>query len=184
MESSTSVTFTLSTSGTMQLVFLSSFTGSVKIDGTSYTASAGIVTATLSAGTHTISKGDVAYLFLIIIDLDDSGSSSSAGVESSSSTEDSSSSSEDSSSSSEDRTAISTKMAHLPAGISFNRGTSRLTIGSASVNRVDIISIQGEKILHSANGQSEFSLAKMPSGIYIVRAITAEGTFSMKIFKD
>ena len=184
MESSTSITFTLSTSGTMQLVFLSSYTGSVKIDGTSYTASAGIVTATLSAGTHTISKADVAYLFLIIIDLDDSGSSSSAGVESSSSTENSSSSSEDSSSSSEDRTAISTKMTHLPAGISFNRGTSRLTIGSASVNRVDIISIQGEKILHSANGQSEFSLAKMPSGIYIVRAITAEGTFSMKIFKD
>ena len=184
MESSTSITFTLSTSGTMQLVFLSSYTGSVKIDGTSYTASAGIVTATLSAGTHTISKADVAYLFLIIIDLDDSGSSSSAGVESSSSTENSSSSSEDSSSSSEDRTAISTKMTHLPAGISFNRGTSRLTIGSASVNRVDIISIQGEKILHSANGQSEFSLAKMPSGIYIVRAVTAEGTFSMKIFKD
>jgi pectate lyase len=128
------------------------------------------VTATLTAGTHTISKADVAYLFLIIIDLDDSGSSSSAGVESSSS--------------SEDRTVISTKMTHLPAGIFFNRGTSRLTIGSASVNRVDIISIQGEKILHSANGQSEFSLAKMPSGIYIVRAITAEGTFSMKIFKD
>ena len=191
MESSTSITFTLSTSGTMRLVFLESFTGAVKIDGTSYTASAGIVTASLSAGTHTISKGDVAYLFLIIIDLDDSGSSSSAGVESSSSTEDSSSSTEDSSSSnedssssSEDRTAISTKMTHLPAGISFNRGTSRLTIGSASVNRVDIISIQGEKILHSANGAQVFNLDMLPSGIYLVRAKTAEGMQQMKFFKE
>ncbi|MBP5247626.1 MAG: pectate lyase [Fibrobacter sp.] len=187
METATSITFTLSTSGTMQLVFLSSFTGSVKVDGTSYTASAGIVTVNLAAGSHTITKGDAAYLFLIVIDLDDGNSSSSTNVQSSSSSEtslSSSSSVEESSSSSSDRTAISTRAVGLPAGIHFNRSTSRLTIGSASVNRVDVISITGEKVLHSANGQSEFSLAKMPSGIYLVRAITAEGHLTLKIFKD
>lgn len=194
METSTSIEFSLSTSGTMQLVFLSSFTGSVKIDGKSYTASSGIVSVELDQGSHTITKGNVAYLFLISIDLDENNSdvdigksSSSSSVEESSSSvkaEESSSSVEKNSSSSEDRTAISTKVATLSVGIHFNRSTSRLTVGSTSVHQVDILSVSGQKVLHSVNGQSEFSLAKMPSGIYLVRAITAEGTLTMKIFKD
>lgn len=178
MESSTSITFTLSTSGTMRLVFLESFTGAVKVDDTKYTATAGIATVDLAAGSHTISKADVSFLFLIVIDLDENGSSS-ASAESSSS-----SASTESSSSSEESTAIQTQLANIPAGISFNRQTSHLTVGCAAVSRVEIFSISGEKVLHSANGAQVFNLDMLPSGIYLVRAKTAEGMQQMKFFKE
>lgn len=178
MESSTSITFTLSTSGTMRLVFLESFTGAVKVDDTKYTATAGIATVDLAAGSHTITKADVSFLFLIVIDLDENGSSS-ASTESSSS-----SASTESSSSSEESTAIQTQLANIPAGISFNRQTSHLTVGCAAVSRVEIFSISGEKVLHSANGAQVFNLDMLPSGIYLVRAKTAEGMQQMKFFKE
>ena len=178
MESSTSVTFTLSTSGTMRLVFLESFSGAVKVDDTKYTATSGIATVDLAAGSHTITKADVSFLFLIVIDLDENGSSS-ASTESSSS-----SASAESSSSSEESTAIQTQLANIPAGISFNRQTSHLTVGCAAVNRVEIFSISGEKVLHSANGAQVFNLDMLPSGIYLVRAKTAEGMQQMKFFKE
>ena len=75
-------------------------------------------------------------------------------------------------------------MTHLPAGISFNRGTSHLTVGCAAVSRVEIFSISGEKVLHSANGAQVFNLNMLPSGIYLVRAKTAEGIQQMKFFKE
>lgn len=178
MESSTSITFTLSTSGTMRLVFLESFTGAVKVDDTKYTATSGIATVDLAAGSHTITKADVSFLFLIVIDLDENGSSS-ASTESSSS-----SASAESSSSSEESTAIQTQLANIPAGISFNRQTSHLTVGCAAVSRVEIFSISGEKVLHSANGTQVFNLDMLPSGIYLVRAKTAEGMQQMKFFKE
>ncbi|MDD6092070.1 MAG: T9SS type A sorting domain-containing protein [Hallerella succinigenes] len=178
MESSTSITFTLSTSGTMRLVFLESFTGAVKVDDTKYTATSGIATVDLAAGSHTITKADVSFLFLIVIDLDENGSSS-ASTESSSS-----SASAESSSSSEESTAIQTQLANIPAGISFNRQTSHLTVGCAAVSRVEIFSISGEKVLHSANGAQVFNLDMLPSGIYLVRAKTAEGMQQMKFFKE
>src|SRR5574344_909227 len=67
MESSTNIAFTLGSSATLTLYFLSDFTGAVKIDGTKYTATAGVVTVTLAAGAHTITKGDAAYLYYISI---------------------------------------------------------------------------------------------------------------------
>lgn len=67
MESSTNIAFTLGSSATLTLYFLSDFTGAVKVDGTKYTATAGVVTVTLAAGAHTITKGDAAYLYYISI---------------------------------------------------------------------------------------------------------------------
>ena len=61
MESATSITF--SGSGTLTLVFAEA-SKTVKIDGTKYTTDAnGIVTVTLSAGSHEILKGDSINLF-------------------------------------------------------------------------------------------------------------------------
>ena len=65
MESSTSIKFTTTATQELTLVFNSDFTGKVKIDGTSYTATNGIVTTTLKAGSHTITKGNTANLYYI-----------------------------------------------------------------------------------------------------------------------
>ncbi len=64
LESSTSITF--SGSGTLTLVLSEAGKG-VKIDGTEYTTdSNGIITAALSSGSHTITKGDSANLFYMV----------------------------------------------------------------------------------------------------------------------
>ena len=69
MESSTTISFTLSQPGTLTLVFHSNETGKkVKIDGTNkLTSSDGTLTITLAAGTHEITKGDTANLFYMTI---------------------------------------------------------------------------------------------------------------------
>ncbi len=63
MESSTSITFTTAEAGTLVLVLDAGSSYKIKVDGTSYTASNGVVTVELTAGSHTITKGDSANLF-------------------------------------------------------------------------------------------------------------------------
>lgn len=65
IESSTTITFTTTQSGNLTLVLDATFNGAIKVDGTSYTAIAGIVTVSISAGSHTITKGDTTNLFYI-----------------------------------------------------------------------------------------------------------------------
>ncbi len=65
IESSTSITFTTTAEATITLVFNDDFEDGIYIDETSYTASSGIVTATLDAGSHSITKDDVANLYYI-----------------------------------------------------------------------------------------------------------------------
>ncbi len=65
IESSTSISYTTTAASTLTLVFDSSFIGTVIVNGVSYTASAGIVTASLPAGSNTITKGSTANIFYI-----------------------------------------------------------------------------------------------------------------------
>lgn len=67
MESSTSVIFNTEEASTLTLVFNSDFNKKVKIDGTSYTVTNGVLNVDLSAGYHIISKGDVSNLFYIAL---------------------------------------------------------------------------------------------------------------------
>ena len=67
IESSTSIIFTTSQPGTLTLVFDATFTGTIKVDGVAYNAVAGIATINISAGLHTITKGETANLFYIKI---------------------------------------------------------------------------------------------------------------------
>lgn len=65
IESSTSIQFTTAKASVLTLVFNTGFTGKIKINGADYPAVAGKVTLNLAAGTHTITKADVANLYLI-----------------------------------------------------------------------------------------------------------------------
>jgi pectate lyase len=67
MESSTGISFTLSQEATLTLVFNETFTGKININGTSYSAMAGVTTVTLSAGSYKITKGDVGNLYYMSI---------------------------------------------------------------------------------------------------------------------
>ena len=64
LESATAVTFTAPADGTLTLV-LGTAAGTIKVDGTKYTAADNVVTVPVSAGSHTIAKADSGNLFYI-----------------------------------------------------------------------------------------------------------------------
>ncbi|MDE5855478.1 MAG: hypothetical protein K2H06_00360, partial [Anaeroplasmataceae bacterium] len=64
LESATQITFNTNGLMTLVLVFVEA-SATIKVDGTKYTASNGIITVTLSSGAHTITKADSANLFYI-----------------------------------------------------------------------------------------------------------------------
>lgn len=67
IESSTKISFTLEQAGTLILVFNDDFNNKIIIDDVNYTASNGRLTVELSAGNHTITKGDTANLYYMNI---------------------------------------------------------------------------------------------------------------------
>ena len=67
MESSTSIAFTTTQAGSLVMVFDATFVKTVKVDGVAYTAVAGVVTVSITAGSHTITKGDTANLYYMSV---------------------------------------------------------------------------------------------------------------------
>ncbi len=66
IESSTTISYSTNAASSLTLVFDPTFSGTVKVDGTSYTASSGIVTIpNIISGSHSITKGSVANLYYI-----------------------------------------------------------------------------------------------------------------------
>ncbi|CAH1197089.1 hypothetical protein PAECIP111891_01058 [Paenibacillus allorhizoplanae] len=63
MESTTSIGFTTTTASTLTLVLNTADGTKIKVDGTSYPMTNGIVTVSLAPGAHTITKTDVTNLF-------------------------------------------------------------------------------------------------------------------------
>jgi pectate lyase len=68
LESSTNIAFTTSAASTFTLVFNSIYTGTIKVDGTVFTPTAGKITLNLAAGLHTITKGSGSnYIFYMSV---------------------------------------------------------------------------------------------------------------------
>ena len=65
IESSTNISFTATASGTLTLVFVEAATN-IKIDGTKVTSSSNVITVTVTAGNHTITKADTMNLFYMV----------------------------------------------------------------------------------------------------------------------
>jgi len=63
MESLTAISFTTTAAATLALVFNDTFSGTVKIDGTNQTVTAGRLTMPLAGGAHQIAKGTTANLY-------------------------------------------------------------------------------------------------------------------------
>ncbi len=69
IESSTLVSFATKDKATLTLVFNDEFTGDIKINGTSYSATNGILILAISAGDYQITQDNVANLYLISLEL-------------------------------------------------------------------------------------------------------------------
>ena len=66
IESSTSITFTLTEARTLTLVFNPK--ASINIDGAKHTSNTNIITVELGVGTHTLTKADSTNLYYIVLE--------------------------------------------------------------------------------------------------------------------
>jgi pectate lyase len=196
METSTNISFSLAKKATVTLVFNSDFEKNVKVDGSKVQASAGFVKVDLAAGSHAITKGDVANLFLIVVDVDENSTeeSSSSVVSSSSAVENQSSSSEEIvenssssleiSSDSESTTSIVESAGHLHAFRYVSR-EARLEIYAEGVRRLEIFTANGNVVKMAAGAMSQGSvdLSSLKPGVYVVRLVTPGHVYQQVIVK-
>ena len=68
IESSTTITFTTTQKMQLTLVLGNSDKYSIKVDGEKVTGQSNVITVTLDAGTHTLTKADVTNLYYIALD--------------------------------------------------------------------------------------------------------------------
>lgn len=180
-ESATQITFILGGSATLTLVFNADFIGNVLIDGTSYTAQAGIVSAALSAGSHSITKGASANLFYMEIHFPKSASSSSNTPSISSSAATSSSSSAITSSSSESALSVIQKSTGSPLHFDLALKSIRINPGH-KLRNVQVFGIHGNLQAIDIPESNRISLARLVPGIYMIRIETDQGLFHQSIY--
>ncbi len=70
IETSTNISFTTTGTSTLKLVFNNADGTRIKVDGTNYAMTGGLVSVSLGAGAHTITKTDVANLYYIELTTD------------------------------------------------------------------------------------------------------------------
>ncbi|MBL0736033.1 T9SS type A sorting domain-containing protein [Flavobacterium sp. GN10] len=162
IESSTSITYTTTSTSTLTLVFDSNFTGTIKVDNVSYTASAGIVTASIAAGSHTITKGSVANLFYISTVYGGSTLRMAVATETAA------------------KESIETSQIILyPNPVS---STLYLSDPEQKVQKVLIYNISGNLVINSGNSQSIDTNGLIP-GTYLAKIITVDGSINQTLIK-
>jgi len=159
IESSTSIAYSTTSASTLTLVFDSTFTGSIKVDNVSYTASAGIVTVSVVAGSHTITKNSVANLFYISTVY--GGSSSKMAVAETATTTETS------------------KIILYPNPVS---STLYLSDTEKKVQKVLIYNISGNLVINSGNSESIDTSSLIP-GTYLAKIYTVDGSFNQTLIK-
>ncbi|MRX66361.1 Por secretion system C-terminal sorting domain-containing protein [Flavobacterium resistens] len=162
IETSTSISYTTTSASTLTLVFDSNFTGTIKVDNVSYTASAGIVTASITAGSHTITKGSVANLFYISTAYN-SGS-----------------------------TLRMTKTAEVTAEpetskvVLYPNPVSDILYISKSTQTIEevlIYNMSGTLVKSAGKDTENIDLSALISGTYLVKVNTNDGSFNQTILK-
>ncbi len=156
MESSTSVSFTTTESGQLTLVFNETFAGDVNIDGTAYTVSAGVLSVDIAAGSHTITKADVANLYYISIAYGSTlkGASSLGKV-----------------------SGVSVKMYPNPVV------NELFVTSSANIVSVAVYNIGGTLVQKQMSVNGSVDMSQLPAGTYVVVVTTQEGVYQQKVIK-
>lgn len=155
METSTSITFTSTQSGTLTLVFNGSNTGTIKIDGTVYNVtSTGIVTVTLAAGSHTIIKvSGSTYLFYMSLIYN-----TTTGIE----------------------TPVFQKLKVYPNPVT---NQIYMDIDAASIIKTEIFNMTGMLVYQTTNKTNSLNLGQLNSGSYLIRVQTTEGALQQIVIK-
>ncbi|MHC0439760.1 pectate lyase family protein [Flavobacterium sp. 3-210] len=162
IETSTSISYTTTSASTLTLVFDSNFTGTIKVDNVSYTASAGIVTASIAAGSHTITKGSVANLFYISTAYN-TGSTLRMTKTAEVTTE-----------------PETSKVVLYPNPVSDMLYISKST---QTIEQVFIYNMSGTLVKSAGKNAESIDLSTLISGTYLVKVNTSDGSFNQTILK-
>lgn len=161
IESSTSISYTTTSPSTLTLVFDSNFTGTIKVNNVSYTASAGIVTASIPAGSNTITKGSVANLFYI-------GTHYTGGTA---------------------RMAQTTEVVAEPTTANMIlypnpvADVLYLSKSTETVEKVQVYNMSGTLVKSGGKNTESIDLSNLIQGTYLVKVYTNDGSFNQTILK-
>ncbi len=156
IESSTIISFTAEKEATLTLVFNADYSGRIKVNGTSYNATAGILELTIPAGLTEITKTDVANIYYMILDYGDvvNDIRSQQFIE-----------------------ADEIILYPIPTG-------ENLSISSSvPIERIEIYNLKGARVKSADADVRTINLSKLSTGSYLVRVITADGIYHRTIFK-
>ncbi|MDA6072187.1 T9SS type A sorting domain-containing protein [Flavobacterium sp. AC] len=162
IESSTSITYTTTAASTLTLVFDSNFTGTVKVDNVSYTATAGIVTASIASGSHTITKGSVANLFYISTKYGSNTSRMAA------------------------QAAQSEEVTETQKTVLYPNPVTNTLYLSNSIQKVEqilVYNISGILVKSTGKDIESIDLTQLIPGTYLVKVNTSNGSFNQTILK-
>ena len=161
IESSTSITYTTTSASTLTLVFDSNFTGTIKVNNVSYTAAAGIVTASIPAGSNTITKGSVANLFYISTHYTGGTARMAQTTEVVA----------------EPETA---KILLYPNPVA---DTLYLSKSAQTVEKVQVYNMSGTLLKSGGKNTESIDLSNLIQGTYLVKVYTNDGSFNQTILK-
>lgn len=157
IESATAIKYTTAAPSSLTLVLDPTFNGTVKVDGTSYTASAGIVSIpSIQAGSHSITKGSVANLFYIKTQY---SSSVVLAV----------------------HEAKTEKMRVYP-----NPAEKSFTISSPDhtpIEQISLTNMMGATVMNQTGNIQSVDVSRLQSGTYFLQIKTAKGFTVQKIVK-
>ncbi|MEZ0180942.1 T9SS type A sorting domain-containing protein [Flavobacterium oncorhynchi] len=163
IESSTNISFTTAQASTLTLVLIEP-SAVIKVDNVDRTASNGIVTVSLAAGSHTITKKDTANLFY----MSTAYSGSTARI-----------------AQTESITEIAAETESTQAILYPNptTGTLYLSDPNLTVEKILIYNITGFLVKTVQKGSESIDLNALNTGTYLAKIYTADGSYNQTIIK-
>ncbi|MFH6933923.1 T9SS type A sorting domain-containing protein [Flavobacterium sp. FlaQc-30] len=163
IESSTNISFTTSQTSTLTLVLIEP-SAVIKVDNVDRTASNGIITVSLAAGSHTITKKDTANLFY----MSTAYSGSTARI-----------------AQTESITETAAETENMQAILYPNptTGTLYLSDPNLTVEKILIYNITGFLVKTVQKGSESIDLNALTTGTYLAKIYTADGSYNQTIIK-
>lgn len=153
IETPTTITYTTSAVSTLTLVFDPTFSGVIKLNGTNYTASAGLVTIpAVPAGLNTITKGGTTNLFYIKTEY----------------------------ALSVPQNANPYKLIVYPNPVS---NELYIDASNVTIEKVAIYNLLGQLVKTSQGSKTTIDVSELSSGSYFVKVHTNQGIIDKKIIK-
>ncbi|RXM42961.1 T9SS type A sorting domain-containing protein [Flavobacterium sp. YO12] len=163
IESSTNISFTTSQASTLTLVLIEP-SAVIKVDNVDRTASNGIVTVSLAAGSHTITKKDTANLFY----MSTAYSGSTARIAQTESISE---------------TVAETESTQAILYPNPTTGTLYLSDPNLTVEKILIYNITGFLVKTVQKGSESIDLNALTTGTYLAKIYTADGSYNQTIIK-